>query len=265
MYSHTPRRVLRILCVLLPVCFPAFANAAEPAADPPELIVLRDAYEASLAPLRAKVEEAVKVRTAEYVAGLQKVEEQATASGRIEAVPLLRAEREAFASGTWTAGFPANNKAVPSAALELRRAFDRDCAKFRADIVPAARPLLTDYLRKLDELDKRLTAAKTVDGALAVREEKKSLQGSGADPLTGTNSLVVGTWLDEKGKEFEFSRTGTVPGGKWVWTDRSKRELRINWNAGPKFYLNLTVSPDGSNMAGVNATGGKRHYTRKKP
>ncbi len=234
-----------------------------PIGDPPELIALRDSYSSSLAPLRTKVEDTIKLRSAQYAADLQKLEDQAAATNRIDAIPLLRAERDAFAAGGWTIGFSKDDKKVPSAAHELRRAFDRDTAKTRAEIVPASRPLLNDYLRKLDELERSLLKAKTVDGVLAVRQEKQSLQGAGVDPLGGTNSLVVGAWLDEKGKAIEFFPTGQLDGGKWSWTDRSRRALRVNWNAGSKFILDLVVSPDGSQMSGVNPSGGKRTFTRK--
>lgn len=241
------------------------AGAPPVSVDPPELVALREGYRAELAPFRSRVEEAIKARGAKYASDLQAVEEQAIKTNRLEAVPVIKAERETFASGGWTPGFPKDAKAVPSSAHELRRAFDRDCAKIRADIVPAARPIVTEYTRKLDELEKRLTASKSIEAALAVRQEKQSLQGAGSDPLSGTNSLVVGKWLDEKGKDFEFMPNGEVPGGKWSWVDRSRRALKINWNAGPKFYLDIVISPDGSEMSGVNASGGKRHFTRKRP
>ena len=248
-----------VLCASIYAAPPAPA----PIVDPPELIALRDAYSASIAPTRAKMEESIKVRSAQYAADLQKVEEQAVATNRIDAIPLLRAEREAFAAGNWTTGFPKDDKRVPSTARELRYAYDRDTAKIRGDIVPAARPLLNDYLRKLDELERQFTNAKAVDGVLAVRREKESLQGAGADPLGGSNSLIVGAWLDEKGKTVEFLPTGKLDGGKWFWTDRARRALRVNWNVGPKFYLNLVISPDGSEMSGVNASGEKRNFRRK--
>ncbi len=256
--------VIPALCMfLVPSLLTAAPATPAPIVDPPELITLRDAYTAALAPLRTRMEEAIKIRSAQYAQDLQRVEEQAVTSKRIEAVPLIRAEREAFANGNWTIGYGKDDKKVPPAANELRRAYDRDTAKIRADIIPSARPLLNDYLRKLDGLEQTFISKRNVDSALAVRREKQGLQGAGTDPLGGTNSLIVGKWAEDKGGGLDFSPDGRVPGGKWFWTDRSRRALRINWNAGPKFYLELVISPDGTQMGGVNADGGRRNFTRK--
>jgi len=242
------------------------AAPAAPPPDPPELTALRESYNTAMEPLKAKVTDAIKKRSEQYAADLQKVEEQATAANKIEAVPLLRAEREAFASGGWTRGYSKDDK-VPVAAQELRRAYDREINKIRADIVPAARPLLNDYLKNLNELERKLIAAKSGDAALAVRRQREWLQAASADPLNGTNSLVIGKWVDSKGKEITFLPTGILEGeaGKWSWTDRVARALRVQWHAGPRFYIDLVISPDGTQMSGVNATGGKRDFTRKQP
>jgi hypothetical protein len=260
---YGPMKPLLVLVALSAIACGA-PPAPAPVVDPPELVTLRDAYSASIAPLRSKVEEAIKARSAQYAADLKKIEDQAVSANRIEAIPLIRTEREAFASGSWTTGYPKDAK-VPTAANELRRAFDRDANKIRSDIVPAARPLLNDYHRKLEDLEKQLLSKKESDAALAVRQERQSFQGAGADPLNGSNSLVLGKWFDEKGKDTEFYTDGKVDGGKWFWTDRPARALRINWNAGPKFHINLVISPDGSQMSGINASGGIRNFTRKKP
>jgi hypothetical protein len=238
----------------------AAPSTPSPIADPPELVTLRGAYESALTPLRTKLEEGLKNRSAQYAADIKRIEDQATASNHLDGIPPLRAEREAVTAGDLSVGFPKDDRKVPSAGHEARRAFDRDITKLRSDINLSARPLLADYSQKLDALERQFQVAKNTDGILAVRREKQVAQAIAGDPLGGIDGLLVGVWQGNRDDKLEFKPGGKVKGGSWSWTDRVQREARIDWNGGTK--LDLTISADGEQMTGKNSFGQKRSFKR---
>lgn len=236
------------------------------APDPPELVAAREAFKAALVPLRAKVDESQKALYLRYTAALQPIEDGLTKAGKFEAIPALRAERTAYAAGTSTSGFSEKDKTIPSAARELRRALDRDVAKISSDAAPMARPLVADYAKQLDALDRKFTSARNADGALAVRKEKAVAQGSAVDPFGASDDIVVGKWADKQGNIHVFLADGTVSvkssTGKWKWTSRSRRSFRLDWD-GSNAFIDLTVAPNGMTMSGPNRDAHVMTFTRK--
>src|SRR5260370_974539 len=115
------------LCVLASVAVPLLAAPPMPGAvvDPPEIVAAREAFETALAPIREKINAAMAERAKPYATALQALETQLAGAGKADAIAIVRAEREAYAGGRGTPGFVAKDKAVPAAARELRRLYDR--------------------------------------------------------------------------------------------------------------------------------------------
>jgi len=236
---------------------------------PAELTAARANYEARLAVPRAKLEPLVKSRTARYVSDLKEMEGRVATDGKLDVVMAIRVEREAYEKGAKTNGFAAGDAKVPTAARELRAAFDADIARARATVAPEGRAAATDYLRILGELERKLTSQKATEAALAVRREREETQTDGRDPLNPPTSGLIGDWQQpasvpqnsRSGKVFSFSRDGTWrssagDSGTWEWTDRSKRKIMFRWNDKP-WHNPFTLSTDGKRMEGVNDQGAK--------
>ena len=211
-------------------CIAAPEPAAPPIPDPPELVALRSEYAAALAPFREKLAAAAKARAEKYGSELQALEIQITGTGRVESLPAIRAERDAYLAGRGSNGFDENDKRTPSVARDLRRNYERDILKLRADAAPAARPFAEKHAQKLADLERRFTSARNPDAVLAVQKERRDFQGATADPLNGGDELVVGEWAEPGGATMKFQPDGTYTSsqagrGHWVWTDRARREF----------------------------------------
>ena len=235
--------------------------------DPAELVALRSEYAAALAPFREKLAAAAKARAEKYGSELQALEIQITASGRVESLPAIRAERDAYTAGRGTNGFDEEDKRIPSVARDLRRNYERDILKLRADAAPAARPFAEKHAQKLADLERKFTSARNPDAVLAVQKERRIFQGATADPLNGGDELVLGEWAEPDGSVMKFQADGTFTSksgrGNWVWTDRPQREF----DAKPQTWrkpIAFKITVDGWGMTGKAAAGGIKTLTRRK-
>jgi hypothetical protein len=231
--------------------------AAEPMPDPQELVTVRTAYEAKLAPLREKLDGQIKQRAERYAADLDKLVQQAAGSGKTEAIEALKGEQEAYTSGRYSSGLDPQNKKVPPAARELRRNYDQDVAKIRSELAAAAKPAAAEYVKQLTELEATMTRNKNAFGLLAVREEKKAIaQAATFDPLYGGDAVVAGQWLNASGGIVHLRVNNNVSdaggaNGKWDWEDRGRRKVRIHWQGYRGIWI-YTMTPDGGGMIGAN-------------
>jgi len=255
---------LRVVGAIMFAISTGAMHAASPPAvpatpsDPPELLTLREAYEAKLPPLLEKLDAALKRRAERYVADLDKIAGEAAGAGKTDLLEPIKKERDAYASGLCSSGFDPENKKVPSGARELRRAYDQDIAKIRAEAAATARPAAVEYLRQLTDLENAMMKNKNADGLLAVRNEKKIVGQAQVDPLYGGDSVVVGHWVNPAGVKSSFRANGTVMdadgvSGNWTWEDRGRRKILINWNGNRKNY-SYTLTADGGGMVGLAAT-----------
>jgi hypothetical protein len=246
----------RLLLSLLAACS---AVSTAPADDPPDLLQARSEYAQRLAPLRTKLDDAVNARTAKYVTDLKAVEDRTAASGQLDAVLVVKAEREIYEKGGSTMGFDPKNPVVPQAARQARVAFDGDLQRLRAAAVPEAQKLAANYVERLAALERKLTTQKDIAGALSVRQERESVQKAGMNPLSPIT--VVGQWsYSHRGKKenrtYTFRGDGTWENsirdfGTWKWTDQAKREVTWNYkNPGATRIDNCVLSADGKQLVG---------------
>jgi hypothetical protein len=235
-----------------------------PAPKPPELQALLDAYTESLAPLESALAEKIKDRARKYAADLAALEPQIAGKGGGEALEVVRAEQMAYAGGKGTAGFVSKDKKAPAAALELRRAYDRDVAKLRADALPAARPIAASFLQKLSDLERKLISARNPDGVLATQALKREMQDALSDPLFGGDKAVVGDWGWIKFREDGTTTTTGVSKGKWFWASRSKRTIQVDFQQSWAKDIVYTLTPDGMGMTGKNSAGDATTAERSK-
>lgn len=207
----------------------AIVQAADqvPTPKPPELQALQDAYTANLAPLESALAEKIKERARKYAADLAALEPQIAGKGGGEALEVLRAEQKTYESGKGTAGFVSQEKRPPVAALELRRLYDRDVAKLRADALPAARPIAAAFLQKLTDLERKFISGRNPDGVLATQALKREAQDTLGDPLYGGDKAIIGNWGSFKFREDGTTTTTGVSKGKWFWLNRSKRTIQV--------------------------------------
>ena len=253
--------------LILSASFPAL-TAAPSAAEPEALGTLRTVYEAVLAPIRQKLDDAIKARAQAYVSSLDAVAQQTTSAGKLDALTPLKAERDAYSEGRGTSGFPADNKKIPAPARELRRAYDRDVAKLVGDAAASARPVALNYAKQLGELEAKLAGARNADGVLAVRNEKKAITDAAANPFYGGDAAIVGTWNEPDGGWITFASDGAVRDatgatGKWDWDSRSKGKIILTWiNARGK--VPYTLTPDGGGLEGRDSKGVHKSLDRSK-
>jgi hypothetical protein len=265
---NTTSFILAALMLASSAALVAAPPAAQPSApEPPELGTARTAYETALAPFQSKLDEAIKTRVQRYVTDLQAIEQQATAGGKLDSLAALKAERDAYSAGKGTAGFLDSDKKVPTPARDLRRAYDRDIAKIRADIGAAARPAAANYLKQLTDLETKLVRDRKPESVLAVRNEKLAIQQAATDPLYGGDAAVLGSWLEPNGTKTDFHpdgsvKDGTGASGKWSWANRGQRKFLLDWhnNRGDEPY---ELTPDGFGMVGRSKTGDKKPLSRK--
>ena len=234
---------------------------------PVELTAARTDYEARLATPRLKLDTSIKARVAKYAADLKAIEDRATAAGQLDAVVAVKAEREAYEKGERTNGFATGNTKVPAAARQVRAALEGDLMRVRASAAPEGRALAMSYLQQLNDLERKLTTQKNVDGALAVRREREETQLSGLDPLNPPATGLIGDWAPRespgttlRGKTITFKRDGTWTSfegvtGKWSWVDKGKRTLKFHWDD-RNWEDTYTLSPDGKKLQGQD---GQKH------
>ena len=103
------------------------------------------------------------------------------ASGNLDALTPINTEEKAYEGGFDTIGFDAKDTTVPPAARQLRVAFEADLARISQYAAGEERNYLTAYERQLEDLERKLTIAGNLDGAIAIRAEKKSAQALIAD------------------------------------------------------------------------------------
>jgi hypothetical protein len=168
-----------------------------------------------LQPLETALQAKISERAKKYAADLGALEPQVASTGQGVALQALRAERTAYAEGRGTAGFEPEEKRIPPAARELRRVYDRDIAKLRADALPAAKPLAASFLQKLNDLERKFIASRSPDGVLATQAAKRDMQDAINDPLYGGDKIVVGEWKGLKFGADGSLKTNGVANGKW--------------------------------------------------
>lgn len=254
------------LLLLFALC--GFAAADEPAA----LSAARSEYESRLAPFRQKLDAAIQTRTEKYVADLKGLEDRLAASGQLDPLLVIRAEREAYEKGLHTSGFDPKNRKIPAAARPVRAAFDSDIVRIRTAALPDGRKLAAAYAQQLESLERKLTMQSDIPAAVAVREERARFQQNEMDPLNPASN-ILGEWSYAQGKDpskkektYIFQRDGTWKypnraGGKWKWTDRTKRKLSLDYTGGTRIDEYI-LSPDGMHLVGHDDSGTPTYLDR---
>lgn len=97
-----------------------------------------------------------------------------------------------------------------------------------------------------------------ISGSRIVEAPEPAAPAAGTGVVTNVSPL--GTWSWFFGPDLTFHEDGTVTGenrtARWVWTDQSKRELRVDFGGDYSGYRDsLTLSEDGKRLRGVNNTG----------
>jgi hypothetical protein len=234
-------------------------------AEPAELTAARLAYETKLAVSKGKLDTALSARGKQYTSVIKVLEDRASAEGKLDAVVLLKAEREAFEQGKWTTGFGANLAKVPPEARDARRLVDFDFARLRAAAAPDGRRLAGEYIKALEAIERKLTTQQDVAGAVEVRKARTAIQEDGTDPLNYSITEVVGKWRfdDPKvnsprhGRTVTFMRNGTwrdskESTGKWMWKNRQNNQIELKWDA-ENWYDHYELSTDGMTLKGTSS------------
>ncbi len=157
-------------------------------AEPTELTATREQNEKQWKDLQARAMTASSKRSAQYATDLKTLGNQAAATGNLDAVLAIKAEREAYEGGAVTGGFDAKS-AAPQAARQLRAAYDADQDKISKYVASEGRNINLAYIRQLEDLERKLTIAGNLDGALTVRAERVSTQST----LGNAPSATAGT------------------------------------------------------------------------
>jgi hypothetical protein len=195
-------------------------------AEPAELTAARLAYETKLAVPKGKLDAALAARGKQYAVVIKALEDRASLDGKLDAVVLLKAEREAYEQGKQTNGFGANATKVPPEARDARRLMEGDFLRLRAAAAPEGRRLSVEYVKALEGIERKLTMQKDVGGAVEIRKERTAILQDGLDPFASDatqssalhRQLLNATWKWWKGETITFQ-----PGGKARWS--SGKEL----------------------------------------
>ena len=145
-------------------------------AESPLLTASRAQYEVKLKELQSKIADANQKRTTKYVGDLQVLEKQIAASGNLDALLPVKAEREAYQAGKTTVGFGSKETTVPQAARQLRVTYEGDLDKITKFATTEEQNIGLGYVRELEGLERQLTTAQQIDAAIAVRVEKKEME-----------------------------------------------------------------------------------------
>jgi hypothetical protein len=125
-------------------------------------------FEGALRQLEREYADSVKTYRDKYVKSLDGLETQFTDAGKLEPVLALRAERDRFKAEN--AASPSLRNA-PKDLAHLQTRFIEVLKGARKKHADRALALLTQYLKKLEELQTELVRKKRIDDALAVKQE----------------------------------------------------------------------------------------------
>ena len=200
---------------------PAWSQVAP--AKPPGLAPLKAQYEARKLELEAGGASQVSDLSTKYAAALDNLITQKTASGDLDAVIAIRAEKAALAD-------PLKLPKLAGAPPELdrfRATFTENRDEIFKSIAKSVAELNTRYAAGLAQLEVQLTKSGSVDEALAVRGEKERIEvilgnASNAgvpraplgksDPILA-QMIVEGTFRELKEGEMIYSNRG------YTWAD----------------------------------------------
>lgn len=200
---------------------PAWSQVAP--ANPPGLAPLKAQYEAKKLELEAGGASQISDLSAKYAAALDNLITQKTASGDLDAVIAIRAEKVALAD-------PLNLPKLAGAPPELdrfRTTFTDNRDEILKSTAKSVGELNTRYAAGLTQLEIQLTKTGSVDEALAVRGEKERIEailGKGlnagapraplgkSDPILA-QVIVEGTFRELKEGEVIYSNRG------YTWAD----------------------------------------------
>ena len=228
------------------------------------------AYEAKLALPKGKLEAALAARGKQYAVVMKALEDRALLAGNLDAVVLLKAEREAYEQGKQTSGFGANAAKVPPEARDARRVAEGDLARLRATAAPEGRRLASEYVKALEGVERKLTMQKDVAGAVEIRKERTAIMQDGLDPFASdaTQSSVLHrqllntTWKWWKDETITFLAGGKARWsvGKefftWKVTDPAQRTIEGLTGAGKKYTIAFNADLSGGSI--VEESGGTR-------
>ena len=222
--SHLPFTTMKttlLLTFLACVLLIPFRAAAEPA----ELTAARMAYEGKLIIPKGKLDAALEARGKQYAVFIKALEDRAALDARLDAVILLKAEREAYEQGKRTNGFGPNASKVAPEARDARRLLEGDFARLRATVAPEGRRLAGEYVKTLEGIERKLTMQKDVAGAVEIRKKRTAIQQDGMDPFARDameNSALHRHLLNTTWKWWEDERITFLAGGKALWSVRNE-------------------------------------------
>ena len=252
---------------LIALLLSSFLLVSQALAEPPELTAARLAYEAKLALPKGKLDAALLARGKQYAGVIKALEDRAALDAKLDAVILLKAEREAYEQGRRTSGFGPNASKVSPEARSARLLLDGDVARLRATAAPEGRRLAVEYLTALEVIERKLTMQKDVTGAVEVRKVRTAVQAEGMEPLSSGSKGLIGDWrfvglatdTVRTGRVFTFMKDGTWrhSGGKtgtWKWKGNEKKEISFKWNDND-WSDRYSISADGLTLKGADNQG----------
>src|SRR5262249_21295652 len=144
--------------------------------------------------------EKVTTLNKDYLATLEKLKQEVASRGDLDGALAARNEIDRVNRGQ----IPPPSNAVPSWLLGPQKKYEQDVQLATKTLSERADALKQKYVRDLDELQKQLTVAGDLDGAVAVRAEKQRMVGGISKPAPATSDLPV----SPKSAPPELSRLG---------------------------------------------------------
>lgn len=224
-----------------------------------------------------------------YAGALATISKQATASGDLDTVLAITAEKER----TDRPLDASERQALPPLLAKVRAQYDQALAEQARKDQVSSRALQQSYVAALEVLEKELTKSGNLDNAIAVREERKlTVAGMVAEvavsapavsrpPATGAGTgqnlaapkttewaiqQIPGRWNFEKGGYAWFAADGTGRSNwdanfkvTWKIIDSSTFEVvLLRWDPKP---IRGKLSPDGQTITFINKSG-ESHWTK---
>ena len=217
--------------------------------EAPELTASHDKFEAQLAPYRAPVEQKIKLRTERYVKDLEALVPTLTASGKLDQLAALTAERDTYAKGGTSAGFDPKDKKIAEDLRRLRSQFQQDTGMYWREIAAKAIEITHSYDQALTAQFARMAADKRLDVALQIQGEKEYLKRISYNPLADPFEML----------------TKALGGTKWSWGSESRiLHLSADGKAGlPGVTLKWTATgPHAISLAVISAGDGSFRDTK---
>ncbi len=164
---------------------------------------LKDQYNKGVFALEGERREKVATLNKDYLATLERLKQEAASKGDLDGALAARNEIERVNRGQLA---PVNKSALPSWLVTRQSLYEQDVQRATKDLYARFDSLKQNYVRALDELQKQLTVAGDLDGAVAARAEKQRVLGSVSKPI----NVAEGSPTAPNALPPELSRLGNL-------------------------------------------------------